>query len=201
MNPQSQPARELTKLAGRRRELLAQQRDQITQRDSAQADVTQLGRDIKHAEARAYALGNDAPDAKGRARLRKLASQVEDLAATAEKVALAITALDDEVRAVTINNAGDLLQEASEQHDDAQERVAELVNELHAQRAMMLDAYTTAQRILATAGLNMTAGGLCDTPTVEAMVSDGGAPALFADPQRMAEALVSQRADLTTAAA
>jgi hypothetical protein len=76
-------------------------------------------------------------------------------------------------------NACELLSEAVDQHNAARERIAQLVAELHERQAELRAAYTSAQRIYTTCGRGTLSHHLHGTPTVEAIVVDGGAPALL----------------------
>jgi chromosome segregation ATPase len=177
-NPQSEPARTLADLNARRRDLTAQQRDELTRLDAARAEHTRLATDLEDREARALALGHETPNAKAdRAKLGKLERQIDEHTETTSRLARAITALNEEIKRTTITHSDELLDEAVAVHDQARDRITELVAELHAQQAELRIAYIAAQRILAAAGRNHVR--LRDTPSLETLVREGEAPALF----------------------
>jgi hypothetical protein len=182
--PKSQPAQRLAELGARRVELLAQERDELTALDSAQDEHARLGRVIAEGEAKALALGKTAPEAKAISKLDKLAEEINERAATSDRLARAIVALDEEARETVRIHADELLNEAIALHDHARNRVAELVAELHEQRAALRSAYAAAQSIAATAGRSTLTARLRDTPSVETLVLEGGAPPLIHEDDR-----------------
>jgi hypothetical protein len=178
-NPQSQPAQRLAELGARRRELLAQERDELTALDSARDEHERLERVIADAEARSLALGEDAPQAKARTTLDKLDKEINAHSAASDQFARAIVAIDDEARRVTMIHCDELLDEAIAMHDHARERTAELVAQLQEQRAALRSAYIAAQSIAASAGRNTLNARLRDTPSVATIVHEGSAPPLI----------------------
>lgn len=185
-HPISQPAQQLARLGARRRELLAQERDALTALDAARAEHSRLQRVIADDEAKALALGDEPAVPKGaHGKLDKLGQQVTEHTTSSDRLARAIVALDDEARRVTMTNAEELPSEAIAAHDQARERIADLVAELNEQQATLRSAYAAAQRILATAGQSARTARLRDVPSVEVIVRENGeVPALIHDDDR-----------------
>jgi hypothetical protein len=183
-NPTSKPAQLLAEFAARRRELLAQERDELTRLDHAREDHTRLARVIAEGEARALALGETAPQAQASSKLDKLAKEIDTGTATSDRLGRAILTLDEEARRVTMTNADELVAEAVAIHDHARERVTQLIAELNEQQAALRAAYVAAQSVLSTAGRNTVTADLSVPPTTGMLVREGGAPALLRDEDR-----------------
>jgi hypothetical protein len=137
-SPTSKSAQRLTQLGDRRRELLAQERDALTALETAQAEHARLQRVIADDEAKALALGDEpAVQKAAQGKLAKLAHQVDQHNNTADRLARAIVALDDEARRTTTTNCDELVAEAIESHDAARARITELVADLNQQQAAL----------------------------------------------------------------
>jgi hypothetical protein len=180
-NSSSKPAQDLARLGARRRQLLAQERDELSALETAQAEHAGLERVIADSEAKALALGQDTPKAKAGPKLEKLAREVDARTEETDKLGRALLMLDEEARNLVTVHADELVAEAIAAHDHARERITELVAGLDAQAAALRGAYVAVQATLAAAGRNHEARDMRVPSSPEMMVREGGAPALMPD--------------------
>jgi len=181
-NPSSKPAQELARLGARRRELLAQERDELSALEAAQAEHARLERVISDSEAKALVLGTEPVVNKGASgKVTKLARQVDEHSNTADRLARAVTAIDGEARRITSTNCDELVAEAIESHDVARARITELVADLNTQQAALRSAFVACQSVLSAAGRSAQTAHMRVPPSVETLVREGGAPQLMDD--------------------
>jgi hypothetical protein len=176
--PRSKPARRLSELGARRRELFTEERDALASLEAAQVEHTRLAKVVVDDEAKALALGTK-PQVNAQGKLTKLARQVEEHHAASDRLARAIVALDEEVRHIAMINADELISEAVTSHEAARERIGQLVTELREQQAVLRGMYVASQAVFNSVGLARLTDRLRIAPDVETLVRDGGAEPLL----------------------
>jgi hypothetical protein len=179
-DPQTEPSQRLAELGKRRRDLLGKQREAQIALEAARGEHEQVARDLEDRDAKALALGQDAPTKTDRDKLAKLVKRLDEHDDTAARLARAIELIDEEARRTVSTEALTLFNEANEMYNAARVRIAELTAELHERHAEMRAGFAIAQRVLSGSGHHRALRGLRDVPSVEQIMRDGLEPNLLA---------------------
>jgi hypothetical protein len=178
-NLTSEPARRLTDLFDRRRELRRQARDAVAGSRTAHQELESAERDERRAGGRARALGEHAQLKRAQARLAKAKRAAQQAAQAETGLLQSIEAIEDEMLAVARAHYDELLADLLAADHAACQQARDALGALNAVSATRHDHFRTAMALAKAVGDHERNRAIREPHSPKRMIVDGVLP-LFA---------------------